>query len=107
MKLSLPSACIIGAVLSFATGCVHSRYSFFSTVGGEMQKLTTRNRYTLVAIKYADRDVNADVAQGNLHSQPFSNTTLKKLQPGVFSDDGVRFLLREERLPYKVTSLLM
>ena len=76
-------------------GCKHQRYSAFSTVEGEVRKITTRNRYTLVGVKHAAQNVNADVTQGNLQQQQFSNGNLKRFQPGVFADDGIRFMVRE------------
>ena len=55
-----------------------------------MKKVVTRNRYTLVGVKYSGQIPNADVMQWNLQSKPFTNDELKRYQPDVFSDDGIR-----------------
>ena len=84
--------------LLFFTGCVHSRISAFTTVGGEVQKLKTRNRYTLVGVKVSGQ-VNADMIQENLKSQQFTNDNLRRYQPEVFSNDGIKFMIRSTSFP--------
>lgn len=98
MKRFSPSG-ILAIILLCSAGCMHKRYSVFGTIGGEMQKVATRNRYMLVGVKYEGGSASADVAQGNLQSQLLTNETLKNLQTEVFSDDGIRFMLRSTRLP--------
>ena len=82
-------------------GCKHTRYSAFATIDGEMRKVSTRNRYTLVGVKVAGQ-VNADMIQANLKSQQFTNDTLKRYQPEVFSDDGIKFMIRSTPFPRTV-----
>ena len=77
---------------------MHTRYSAFATIDGEMQKIVTRNRYTLVDTKVSAQ-VNADMLQANLKSQQFTNDTLKSYQPEVFSDDGIKFMIRSTPFP--------
>ena len=94
---------IIVVVLAFGSlffaGCIHSRTSAFTSVGGEVQKLKTRNRYTLVGFKHQAQNPNADVVRENLYTQQFTNDSLKKFQPDVFADDGIRFTVSQRRLP--------
>ena len=85
--------------LLFSAGCIHSRTSAFTSVGGEVQKLKTRNRYTLVGFKHQAQNPNADVVKENLYTQQFTNDSLKKFQPDVFADDGIRFTVSQRRLP--------
>lgn len=73
-------------------GCMHCRYSALSSVEGEVQKIATRHRYTLVGVKHAAQTANADVMSGNLQSLQFSNDSLKQFQPNVFLDDGIPFM---------------
>ena len=82
----------------FSAGCSHTRTSAFTSVGGEVQKIKTRNRYTLVGFKHEGQNPNADVMKENLYTQQFSNDNLKKYQPEVFADDGIRFSLRAASL---------
>ena len=63
-----------------------------------MRKLTTRNRYTLVSAK-VEGQINADVVQANLYSQQFTNDSLMRYQPEVFSEDGIKFMIRSTSLP--------
>ena len=86
-------------VMFCVVGCKHTRYSAFGNVDGEMRKVATRNRYTLVGLKFADQDVNADILQKNLKSQQFTNDNLKKYQPDVFSDNGIKFMVRSTQIP--------
>lgn len=74
------------------------RYSAFATVDGEMRKIVTKNRYTLVGVKVSGQ-ANADIIQANLKSQQFTNDTLKRYQPEVFSDDGIKFMIRSTPFP--------
>ncbi len=83
----------------FFAGCIHTRTSAFTSVGGEVQKLKTRNRYTLVGFKHQAQNPNADVVKENLYTQQFSTDNLKKFQPDVFADDGIRFTVSQRRLP--------
>lgn len=85
--------------LFFNVGCRHDRFSVFGTIGGEMHKVTTRNRYTLVGVRYEGGGASADVVRGNLQTRSFSNYALKRFQPDVFSDNGIRVLLRSTPLP--------
>ena len=79
-------------------GCKHTRYSAFATIDGEMRKISTRNRYTLVGLKVSGQ-ANADLIQANLESQQFTNDALKRYQPEVFSDDGIKFMIRSTPFP--------
>ena len=79
-------------------GCKHTRYSAFATIDGEMRKISTRNRYTLVGLKVSGQ-ANADLIQANLKSQQFTNDALKRYQPEVFSDDGIKFMIRSTPFP--------
>ena len=83
----------------FFAGCIHSRTSAFTSVGGEVQKLKTRNRYTLVGFKHQAQNPNADVVKENVYTQQFTNDSLKKSQPDVFADAGIRFTVSQRRLP--------
>ena len=82
----------------YTVGCKHTRYSAFATVDGEMRKISTRNRYTLVGLKVSGQ-ANADLIQTNLKSQQFTNDALKRYQPEVFSDDGIKFMIRSTPFP--------
>ena len=87
----------VGCLLC-TVGCKHVRYSAFATVDGEMRKISTRNRYTLVGVKVSGQ-ANADLIQANLKSQQFTNDTLRRYQPEVFSDDGIMFMIRSTSFP--------
>ena len=80
------------AVLYMA-GCAHYRHSAISTVEGGIQKVATRNRYTLMGTKFSNQSSHADVAQENLYSRTFTNSELKGFQPDVFADNGIPFVL--------------
>ena len=68
-----------------------------------MKNVVTRNRYTLVGVKYGGHVPNADVMQSNLQSKQFTNDDLKRYQPDVFSDDGIRIMLGGEWLDLDLT----
>ena len=84
---------VLAVCLMYTAGCTHTRYSAFVTVDGKMRKIVTRNRYTLVDTKVSTQ-VNADMLQANLKSQQFTNDSLKKYQPEVFSDGGIKVTIR-------------
>jgi hypothetical protein len=48
----------------------------------------------LAGFKHEAQNPDADVMDENVYALPFSNDSLKKCQPDVFADDGVRFLVR-------------
>ena len=77
---------------------MHTRYSAIVSVDGGVKKVVTRNRYRLVDVKYSGQTPNADVMQGNLQSMQSANEDLKRHQPDVFSDDGMRIMLKCEWL---------
>ena len=98
MKLRWIAIRAFAGCLLCTVGCKHTRYSAFATIDGEMRKISTRNRYTLVGVKVSGQ-ANADMIRANLKSQQFTNDTLKRYQPDVFSDDGIKFIIRSAPFP--------
>ncbi|MBO5905571.1 MAG: hypothetical protein J6Q84_04045 [Kiritimatiellae bacterium] len=93
------SAFILFSVfLSCIAGCVHERRAYFVSVEGGIKPITTRNRYTLVDAKHKAETANVDVMSGSTYELQFTNENLKRFQPGVFSDDGVPFVLKWKEL---------
>lgn len=92
-KMSSPIL-VVAMVLLCASGCQHIRDSAITSVGGDVRRIVTKNRYMLVETKHKAQSSNAEVARENLYAKTFSNDGLKKHQPDVFADDGIRFTLR-------------
>lgn len=97
MKKSNLAAIFVLLLFSMA-GCQHERTSTMVSVGGEVRRIKTRNRYTLLTFKQRGHGANADVARENVYVPQSSNDDLKKFQPDVFSDDGIRFTCESARL---------
>ena len=94
----------LAVALLCVAGCVHERASVMSSVGGEMRQIKTRNRYTLAGFKHQAQNANADVVKENVYTPPFSNDTLKRYQPDVFADDGIRFMMHSSASPRECDS---
>lgn len=75
------------------SGCEHRRVVHFVSVEGGIKPVVTRNRYTLVDAKYKAETANVDLMAGSTFGMRFTNGDLRKFQPNVFSDDGIRVLL--------------
>ena len=105
MRLMSLSVLFLAGVLC-TVGCMHTRYSSIVSVGGGIGKVVTKNRYTLVGFKFSGQTQNADITQGNLQSQQFTNDDLKRYQPDVFSDDGLRIMLGGESPGYDMQNRL-
>ena len=97
MKISLSITSLAVLIFSIA-GCVHYRDTHFVLIKGESRKIKTQNRYSLVDLKHKMKTANADIAQGNTYEMQFSNENLKRFQPDVFSDDGIRFVVNSRML---------
>ena len=75
------------------SGCMHERTAYFVSVEGGIKPIVTRNRYTLVDTKHKAETANVDVMSGSTFGMRFTNGGLRKFQPNVFSDDGIRVML--------------
>ena len=93
------SAFILFSVfLSCIAGCMHERRAYFVSVEGGIKPITTRNRYTLVDAKHKGVTANVDLMAGNMYKMRFTNEGLRKFQPNVFSNDGIRIVLDYKKL---------
>lgn len=88
-NLSILVGCLVATLLS-VSGCSHVRSSCSVSVDGGVHPIVTRNRYKALAVKFGD---GVDATQGNLRSTT-SNASLMKHQPGVFSNDGIPFVVK-------------
>lgn len=89
---------LLSALISCVVGCMHQRTAYFVSVEGGIKPIVTRNRYTLVDTKHKAETANVDVMSGSTYELQFTNENLKRFQPGVFSDDGVPFVLKWKEL---------
>ena len=89
---------IFSVFVSCVVGCMHQRTAYFVSVEGGIKPIVTRNRYTLVDTKHKAETANVDVMSGSTYELQFTNENLKRFQPGVFSDDGVPFVLKWKEL---------
>ena len=89
----------IAAYLLCVMGCMHYRDSYFVSTRGDLRKIKTQNRYTVVDLKHKTTTANADIVQSNTYEMQFSNESLKRFQPDVFSDDGIRFVVNWRLMP--------
>lgn len=89
---------LLSALISCVVGCMHQRTAYFVSVEGGIKPIVTRNRYTLVDMKHKAETANVDVMSGSTYELQFTNENLKRFQPGVFSDDGVPFVLKWKEL---------
>ena len=89
---------IFAVVMLLPAGCVHHRNSAFSSVEGEVQKITTRNRYTLVYVARATQSGNADIM--GMQAALSTNDDLKRYQPDVFADDGIKITYGDVKTLY-------
>ncbi len=84
---------LLSALISCVVGCMHQRTAYFVSVEGGIKPIVTRNRYTLVDAKHKAETANVDVMSGSTFGMRFTNGGLRKFQPNVFSDDGIRVML--------------
>lgn len=84
---------IFSVFVSCVVGCMHQRTAYFVSVEGGIKPIVTRNRYTLVDTKHKAETANVDVMSGSTFGMRFTNGGLRKFQPNVFSDDGIRVML--------------
>ena len=80
------------------SGCEHGRVAHFVSVEGGIKPVVTRNRYTLVDAKHKAETANVDVMSGSTYKLQFTNESLKRFQPNVFSSDGIPFVLRSTKI---------
>ena len=83
----------LSALISCVVGCMHQRTAYFVSVEGGIRPVVTRNRYTLVDTKHKAETANVDVMSGSTFGMRFTNGGLRKFQPNVLSDDGIRVML--------------
>lgn len=86
--------CLAAALLN-VSGCRHVRNSGSVSVDGGVHSIITSNRYKLLAVKFGE---GVDATQGNMQSMASFNASLAKHQPGVFSGDGIPFVISEDAL---------
>lgn len=88
-----PAFILFSVFMSCVAGCMHQRTAYFVSVEGGIKPVVTRNRYTLVDAKHKAETANVDLMAGNTFGMRFTNEGLRRFQPNVFSDDGIRVLL--------------
>lgn len=88
-----PAFILFSVFISCVVGCMHQRTAYFVSVEGGIKPIVTRNRYTLVDAKHKAETANVDLMAGNTFGMRFTNEGLRRFQPNVFSDDGIRVLL--------------
>ena len=88
-----PEFAIFSVFMFCIVGCMHERRACFVSVEGGIKPIVTRNRYTLVDAKHKAETANVDLMAGNTFGMRFTNEGLRKFQPNVFSDDGIRVML--------------
>lgn len=88
-----PAFILFSVFISCLAGCMHQRTAYFVSVEGGIKPVVTRNRYTLVDAKHKAETANVDVMSGSTFGMRFTNGGLRKFQPNVFSDDGIRVML--------------
>ena len=88
-----PAFILFSVFISCLAGCMHQRTAYFVSVEGGIKPVVTRNRYTLVDAKHKAETANVDLMAGSTFGMRFTNEGLRRFQPNVFSDDGIRVLL--------------
>ena len=88
-----PAFILFSVFISCLAGCMHQRTAYFVSVEGGIKPVVTRNRYTLVDAKHKAETANVDLMAGSTFGMRFTNEGLRRFQPNVFSDDGIRVML--------------